>query len=143
MVGNNGATTYQHSGTPVFMAPEVARGEEQGFPTYVWALVCSVIEMATGSNAYGFLSLQFFWLPEEGKDILAKCLHLRTFLSLQNFWICFSSINQPERKSELSGFKPTLLVQTPTPSASKGDQAMTFRCADHPSDDAPPTAGSS
>ncbi|KAF8676206.1 hypothetical protein HU200_047077 [Digitaria exilis] len=35
-------------GTPAFMAPEVARGEEQGPAADVWALACTVIEMATG-----------------------------------------------------------------------------------------------
>ncbi|KAM1324401.1 mitogen-activated protein kinase kinase kinase 18-like [Malus sylvestris] len=38
-------------GTPMFMAPEVARGEEQGFACDVWALGCTIIEMATGGSA--------------------------------------------------------------------------------------------
>ncbi|KAL3364669.1 hypothetical protein AABB24_013447, partial [Solanum stoloniferum] len=37
------------SGTPAFMAPEVARGEEQGFAADIWAFGCTIIEMATGS----------------------------------------------------------------------------------------------
>ncbi|CAN7057003.1 unnamed protein product [Brassica oleracea var. botrytis] len=40
------------SGTPAFMAPEVARGEEQRFPADVWALGCTVIEMMTGSSPW-------------------------------------------------------------------------------------------
>ncbi|KAK9074150.1 hypothetical protein SSX86_006747 [Deinandra increscens subsp. villosa] len=39
-------------GTPMFMAPEVARGEEQGFAADVWALGCVVIEMATGGSPW-------------------------------------------------------------------------------------------
>ncbi|XP_023633782.1 mitogen-activated protein kinase kinase kinase 18 [Capsella rubella] len=40
------------AGTPAFMAPEVARGEEQSFPADVWALGCTVIEMMTGSSPW-------------------------------------------------------------------------------------------
>ncbi|KAL8205266.1 hypothetical protein R6Q57_008817 [Mikania cordata] len=39
-------------GTPMFMAPEVARGEEQGFPADVWAVGCTVIEMVTGGSPW-------------------------------------------------------------------------------------------
>ncbi|KAL6975267.1 hypothetical protein U1Q18_024061 [Sarracenia purpurea var. burkii] len=86
---DGGAVTF--SGTPVFMAPEVARGEEQGFPADIWALGCTVIEMATGSNnpwpevndpvsalyRIGFSGdVPEFpnWLSENAKDFLSKCL---------------------------------------------------------------------
>ncbi|XP_043689371.1 mitogen-activated protein kinase kinase kinase 18-like [Telopea speciosissima] len=79
------------AGTPVFMAPEVARGDEQSFPADVWALGCTVIEMATGrppwsdvadpvsalhriafsSDLPDFPSL----LSEEAKEFLSKCLN--------------------------------------------------------------------
>ncbi|GKD80203.1 mitogen-activated protein kinase kinase kinase 18-like protein [Tanacetum coccineum] len=39
-------------GTPMFMAPEVARGDEQGFPADIWALGCTVIEMVTGGSPW-------------------------------------------------------------------------------------------
>ncbi|XP_057955436.1 mitogen-activated protein kinase kinase kinase 18-like [Malania oleifera] len=78
------------AGTPAFMAPEVARGEEQGFAADVWALGCTIIEMATGSSPWpgandpvsvlyriGF-SGESPEIPrrlsENGKDFLSKCL---------------------------------------------------------------------
>ncbi|KAJ8492780.1 hypothetical protein OPV22_014501 [Ensete ventricosum] len=78
------------AGTPMFMAPEVARGEEQGAPADVWALGCTVIEMATGRPPWpdavdpvaalhrvGFtcdLPKRPTWLSDEAKDFLDKCL---------------------------------------------------------------------
>ncbi|KAK3025567.1 hypothetical protein RJ639_041045 [Escallonia herrerae] len=83
------AATTMFSGTPVFMAPEVARGEEQGFPADVWALGCTIIEMATGSHPWpdlddpvsaiyrighsGVLPEFPRWLSDDGKDFLGKC----------------------------------------------------------------------
>uniref|UniRef100_A0A7N1A898 Protein kinase domain-containing protein n=1 Tax=Kalanchoe fedtschenkoi TaxID=63787 RepID=A0A7N1A898_KALFE len=40
------------SGTPAFMAPEVARGEAQGFPADIWALGCTIVEMSTGKSPW-------------------------------------------------------------------------------------------
>ncbi|KAL3652639.1 hypothetical protein CASFOL_002320 [Castilleja foliolosa] len=76
-------------GTPMYMSPEVARGEKQGFSADIWAVGCTVIEMATGNSPWpnspiistlhriafscetpkipGFLS-------DLGKDFLSKCL---------------------------------------------------------------------
>ncbi|KAK6283517.1 hypothetical protein POUND7_002469 [Theobroma cacao] len=78
------------AGTPVYMAPEVARGEQQGFPADVWALGCTVIEMATGRAPWpdvgdpvsalyriGF-SRDMPEIPsdlsKQAKDFLSKCL---------------------------------------------------------------------
>ncbi|KAD4178865.1 hypothetical protein R6Q59_022416 [Mikania micrantha] len=90
MVTNGEAATSEFAGTPVFMAPEVARGEEQGFPADVWAVGCSVIEMATGCNpwpemkdpvtalyriGYSGVVPEFpKCLSNDGKDFLDKCL---------------------------------------------------------------------
>ncbi|KAK1666610.1 hypothetical protein QYE76_054769 [Lolium multiflorum] len=77
-------------GTPAFMAPEVARGEEQGPAADVWALGCTVIEMATGRAPWGDVDDVFAavhrigftdavpelpgWLSPEASDFLGKCL---------------------------------------------------------------------
>ncbi|KAF8676209.1 hypothetical protein HU200_047080 [Digitaria exilis] len=78
-------------GTPAFMAPEVARGEEQGPAADVWALGCTVVEMATGRAPWSDMdggdvlaALHRIgytdavpevpaWMSEEGKDFLARC----------------------------------------------------------------------
>lgn len=78
------------AGTPIFMAPEVARGEQQGFPADVWALGCTVIEMATGrapwADASDPVSALYrigysgdvpevpSFMSKQAKDFLDKCL---------------------------------------------------------------------
>ncbi|XP_004243851.1 mitogen-activated protein kinase kinase kinase 17-like [Solanum lycopersicum] len=77
-------------GTPMFMAPEVARGEEQGCPADIWGLGCTMIEMATGgspwnnvTNAASLLYKIAFseqspkipkFLSLQARDFLSKCL---------------------------------------------------------------------
>ncbi|KAK1610156.1 hypothetical protein QYE76_033829 [Lolium multiflorum] len=77
-------------GTPAFMSPEAARGEAQGQAADIWALGCTVIEMATGAapwqrfaSTVATLHHVAFsgeapelprWLSEEGKDFLGRCL---------------------------------------------------------------------
>ncbi|XP_047051684.1 mitogen-activated protein kinase kinase kinase 17-like [Lolium rigidum] len=77
-------------GTPAFMSPEAARGEAQGPAADVWALGCTVIEMATGAAPWqrfgspvamlhhvassGEAPEVPLWLSEEGKDFLGRCL---------------------------------------------------------------------
>ncbi|KAF6168259.1 hypothetical protein GIB67_011644 [Kingdonia uniflora] len=78
------------SGTPLFMAPEVARGDDQGFAADIWAIGCTVIEMATGHPPWvdvidpvsalyriGFSGeVPEFpsFLSNEAKDFLSNCL---------------------------------------------------------------------
>ncbi|KAJ4875520.1 mitogen-activated protein kinase kinase kinase 15 [Raphanus sativus] len=85
-----GNGSLEFSGTPAFMSPEVARGEEQSFPADVWALGCMVIEMATGLSPWPELNdvvaaiykIGFTGespeipecLSEKGKDFLRNCL---------------------------------------------------------------------
>nr|XP_043622097.1 mitogen-activated protein kinase kinase kinase 18-like [Erigeron canadensis] len=77
-------------GTPMFMAPEVARGQEQGFPADIWALGCTIIEMMTGDSPWANVndpvsllykiafSNEIPKIPNElcdqAKDFLSKCL---------------------------------------------------------------------
>ncbi|XVF05759.1 hypothetical protein REPUB_Repub05bG0200000 [Reevesia pubescens] len=75
-------------GSPLWMAPEVIRGEYQGPESDVWSLGCTVIEMVTGEPAWegqGFNSLTRIansvelpqlptQLSELGKDFVEKCL---------------------------------------------------------------------
>lgn len=77
-------------GTPLFMAPEVARGEEQGRSADVWALGCTVIEMATGKSPWSESGDPFSvmyrvaysaelpeipsHLSDEAEDFLSRCL---------------------------------------------------------------------
>nr|GLL38343.1 mitogen-activated protein kinase kinase kinase ANP1-like [Ipomoea trifida] len=91
LVGNGGAEGSGFSGTPAFMAPEVARGEEQGFAADIWAFGCTIIEMASGSSpwpemdepvsalyriGYSEDAVPEFpgWFSGESKDFLSKCL---------------------------------------------------------------------
>ncbi|KAJ8761829.1 hypothetical protein K2173_004678 [Erythroxylum novogranatense] len=77
------------AGTPVYMAPEAARGEHQGFPADVWALGCAILEMASGQAPWASVSDPVSALyqigfssnvPEipsslsaQAKDFLGKC----------------------------------------------------------------------
>ncbi|KAG6473713.1 mitogen-activated protein kinase kinase kinase 17-like [Zingiber officinale] len=119
-------------GTPMFMAPEVARGEEQGAPADVWALGCTVIEMATGrppwpqaENPVSALHRIAFSddVPEfpsgvsgDCKDFLSKCLtrdprERRTAAQLLRhpFVASCSEMDHPPSNSDanLNGVSPT------------------------------------
>ncbi|XP_070002256.1 LOW QUALITY PROTEIN: mitogen-activated protein kinase kinase kinase 17-like [Nicotiana sylvestris] len=79
-----------NGGTPMFMAPEVARGEEQGFAADIWALGCTIIEMATGASPWtdstNPASLLYHiafsgqkpeipgFLSSQARDFVSKCL---------------------------------------------------------------------
>jgi hypothetical protein len=80
-------------GTPLWMAPEVARQVEQGPASDIWSLGCTVVEMATGKAPWSefiagisnpFVALYHIGcseevpdlpscLSEQGQDFLRKC----------------------------------------------------------------------
>jgi mitogen-activated protein kinase kinase kinase 17/18 len=82
------------SGTPAFMAPEVARGEKHSPAADIWALGCTIIEMATGKAPWsgiikesdvmaaiyqigycsGSMPNMPEWLSKDGQDFLMNCL---------------------------------------------------------------------
>ncbi|KAF5821675.1 putative mitogen-activated protein kinase kinase kinase STE-STE11 family [Helianthus annuus] len=92
-------------GSPLWMAPEVVRGEYQGPESDVWSLGCTVIEMITGKPAWqdrgvdtlvqiGY-SLELPKLPaqisDELKDFLSKCLTR----SVSERWSCDQLLQHP------------------------------------------------
>ncbi|PIA28808.1 hypothetical protein AQUCO_06600020v1 [Aquilegia coerulea] len=78
------------AGTPLFMAPEVARNEKQSYPADIWSLGCTIIEMATGSLPWmgvkdpvsALYRIAFSedlpeipsFISDQAKDFLSKCL---------------------------------------------------------------------
>ncbi|XP_022859732.1 mitogen-activated protein kinase kinase kinase 18-like [Olea europaea var. sylvestris] len=89
MQEGGGSSKSAFSGTPAYMAPEVARGEEQGFPADIWALGCTIIEMATGLHPWqemedpvsalyrigysGKAPENPSWLSDNAKELLTMC----------------------------------------------------------------------
>ncbi|GJN34742.1 hypothetical protein PR202_gb23433 [Eleusine coracana subsp. coracana] len=107
-------------GTPMFMAPEAARGDEQGPAADIWALGCTVVEMATGGGAP--------WWPRFA-DPMAAMQHVavsgeapqwprcNTWRTRRTFWAGVSAGTHGSggRRSSCSGTRswPPLLA-TPT-----------------------------
>ncbi|XP_044482426.1 mitogen-activated protein kinase kinase kinase 18-like [Mangifera indica] len=92
-------------GSPLWMAPEVVRGEYQGPESDVWSLGCTIIEMATGRPAWedfggetlsriGFskeLPIFPVQLSELGHDFVEKCLRREP----SERWSCDQLLQHP------------------------------------------------
>ncbi|KDO66938.1 hypothetical protein CISIN_1g0427461mg, partial [Citrus sinensis] len=87
-VSDTRGVKIQPRGSPLWMAPEVVRGECQGPESDVWSLGCTIIEMVTGKPAwedFGANTLSRIGFSDElprfptqsselGRDFLDKCL---------------------------------------------------------------------
>ncbi|KAJ4907407.1 mitogen-activated protein kinase kinase kinase 14 [Raphanus sativus] len=92
-------------GSPLWMAPEVIRGEYQGPESDVWSLGCTVVEMLTGKPAWeddGFDSLSRIGFSNESpvipagvselcRDFLEKCLRR----DRRQRWSCGQLLEHP------------------------------------------------
>ncbi|GMI88903.1 hypothetical protein HRI_002559600 [Hibiscus trionum] len=99
------SATITPRGSPLWMAPEVIRGEYQGPESDVWSLGCTVIEMVTGKPAWedqGFNSLTRIANSEElpqlpaqlselGRDFVDKCLRR----DRKQRWSCDQLLQHP------------------------------------------------
>ncbi|KAF8068506.1 hypothetical protein N665_1148s0022 [Sinapis alba] len=104
-------------GSPLWMAPEVVRGEYQGPESDVWSLGCTVIEMLTGKPAWedhGFDSLsriafsnELPFIPagvsELGRDFLDKCLRR----DRSQRWSCDQLLEHPFLRQDHYSFVTT------------------------------------
>ncbi|KAK8697956.1 hypothetical protein V6N13_114088 [Hibiscus sabdariffa] len=103
----NARITVTPRGSPLWMAPEVIRGEYQGPESDVWSLGCTVIEMVTGKPAwedqgFKFNSLTRIANSEElpqlpaqlsalGRDFVEKCLRR----DRKQRWSCDQLLQHP------------------------------------------------
>ncbi|KAL6136912.1 hypothetical protein ACLB2K_062207 [Fragaria x ananassa] len=148
-------------GTPMFMSPEVGRGEEQGFPCDVWALGCTVIEMATGGsvpwpNAADPVTLLYriaysgespeipSFLSDQARDFLGKCfmrdpkerwtvtqLLKHPFLE-ETMIINSTSTTKQIQESTANSFSPTSILDQGIWNSSQESQTL-GNLLDHPS----------
>ncbi|KAF5742152.1 hypothetical protein HS088_TW09G00194 [Tripterygium wilfordii] len=133
--GEDGSTVTPLAGTPAYMAPEVARGEQQGFPADVWALGCTVMEMATGRAPWvgvldpvsalyrigfsGYVPEIPSFLSEQAKDFLSKCLKRDP----EERWTAGELLNHgflEETKSALEEMSTSFNMFTPTSVLDQG-----------------------
>ncbi|CAH2069513.1 unnamed protein product [Thlaspi arvense] len=108
--------TREGTGTPLWMAPEVIRGEYQGPESDVWSLGCTIIEMITGKPPWiddGAETLRTIGFPDElpkfparlsetGRDFLEKCLRRDP----SERWSCDQLLQHPFLSSSALSLSP-------------------------------------
>lgn len=124
------ASGRNFAGTPMFMAPEVARGEKQGFAADVWAVGCTVIQMVTGGAPWPDVSDPVAaiykigsgddlpeipgFISEQGKDFLRRCL----IRDPEERWSVSELLKHPFVQEQKS--RPKLNSRTPTSVLEQG-----------------------
>uniref|UniRef100_A0A7N0UHP6 Protein kinase domain-containing protein n=1 Tax=Kalanchoe fedtschenkoi TaxID=63787 RepID=A0A7N0UHP6_KALFE len=102
---SHNAATVSPRGSPLWMAPEVLRGEYQGPESDVWSLGCTVIEMLTGKPAWRDRGADTLWriafsnetpelpacISEQGREFLSVCLRREA----AERWSCQQLLNHP------------------------------------------------
>ncbi|KAF3652638.1 putative mitogen-activated protein kinase kinase kinase A-like [Capsicum annuum] len=141
--GGAAGSVEQIGGTPMFMAPEVAREEEQGCPADIWALGCTIIEMATGrspwtdmTNTASLLYLIAFsgespeiprFLSLQAKDFLYKCLRRDP----KDRWTAKQLLRHPFLEESNSNFMITQDFVTSSPTSILDQDIWSSDSMDH------------
>lgn len=133
-VDSDSDLTGRIGGTPMFMAPEVACGEEQSFAADIWALGCTIIEMATGESPWPNISDPMSilyqiaysgrtpvvpeYLSHQAKDFVSKCLRRNK----QERWTVKQLLKHPflEESSYIKNQKKFLDTNSPTSILDQG-----------------------
>lgn len=124
MIGDFGCAQWIASGekairgSPMYMAPEAARGQEQGMPADIWAFGCTVIEMITGrppwpdaADSAGGIHKNCFsgvapaipaWFSDDAKDFLVNCF----WMEPEGRWTAEQLLRHPFVESSCSVSNP-------------------------------------
>ncbi|GKV01307.1 hypothetical protein SLEP1_g13870 [Rubroshorea leprosula] len=141
---NRGTGVPRPRGSPLWMAPEVIRGEYQGPESDVWSLGCTIIEMVTGKPAWedrGLDSLSRIGfsselpeipiqLTELGRDFVDKCLKRER----NQRWSCDQLLDHPYIASVtpphpgVTDLSPRCVLDFVTPDFEEDEETMEEDC---------------
>ncbi|KAL4204678.1 hypothetical protein AMTRI_Chr01g111110 [Amborella trichopoda] len=115
-----------HAGTLGWMAPEIFRRREQGIPSDIWSLGCTVVEMATGKvPELSPEKLKLTGISACGLDFLEKCF----IREPSKRWTASQLLHHPFLASVHSNetlFSPsTVLDNLPTPQRIEQTETLT------------------